>query len=419
MANLKIKKAKKYTMPNGYIIHTIQGEDQKGIFYYVSINQAKEGSKKETALIEGITYRNPVLANLKYQEYKAKFAPKDAVHPISPQPSATNDIIPCKELDEATLLEDGKPEKSIVKETKLPFLRDELRNGILCDKSILRMKHEGVLLYYEEHDDYRERAAFLKSVYVDGIREDFVIDGQNVGYEKQEDGLLLWEGTYETRTAENFFTWLMLQAYIGGLIAQDKFPPVSEPVLKPEPKAKAAGEQISLFDFGGSGKPAGSMEDFLSERDTDIEPMPVPENNIHIRARDMMPVSSKAIIDILRTGGCRTNSRKRIYAKYQQDKTPEEMVAFLKKEYGECGKGFTFGKSMPISVWFDQEGMRLHYGQSARVPQAAILPWDEAEEFIRTMVQNGTYMNADEIAQIKEVECRRVADYVLYFMRDV
>ena len=93
------------------------------------------------------------------------------------------------------------------------------------------------------------------------------------------------------------------------------------------------------------------------------------------------------------------------------------MVTFLQKEYGECGKGFTFGKSMPISVWFDKDGMRLHYGQSARVPQAAILPWDEAEEFIRTMVQNGTYMNADEITQIKEVECKRVADSVLYFMK--
>ncbi len=368
MANLTIKEAKKYTMPNGYIIHTIRGEDQKGIFYYVSINQAKKGSKKETSLIEGITYRNPVLANLKYQEYKAKFSPK---HPAPPQ---TDMIIPCKELEDAALLEEGKPEKSIVKETKLPFLRDELRNGILCDKSILRIKHEGVLLYYEEHDDYRERAAFLKSVYADGIREDFVIDGQSVGYEKQDDGLLLWEGTYETRTAENFFTWLMLQAYIGGLIAQDKFSPVNERVLKPVPKAKDAAEQISLFDFGGSGKPAGSMEDFLSERDTQTEPMPAPDPTIHIRARDMMPVSSKAIIDILRTGGCKTNSRKRIYAKYQQNKTPEEMIAFLQKEYGECGKGFTFGKSMPISVWFDQEGMRLHYGQSARVPQAAILP---------------------------------------------
>ena len=39
----------------------------------------------------------------------------------------------------------------------------------------------------------------------------------------------------------------------------------------------------------------------------------------------------KQIDDILRSGGGRDDSRKRIYAKYQQRKTPEEMTAFLKK----------------------------------------------------------------------------------------
>ena len=38
----------------------------------------------------------------------------------------------------------------------------------------------------------------------------------------------------------------------------------------------------------------------------------------------------KQIDDILRSGGGRDDSRKRIYAKYQQRKTPEEMTAFLK-----------------------------------------------------------------------------------------
>ena len=39
------------------------------------------------------------------------------------------------------------------------------------------------------------------------------------------------------------------------------------------------------------------------------------------------------IDSILRSGGGRDNSRKRIYAKYQQGKTPEEMAEFLKNEY--------------------------------------------------------------------------------------
>lgn len=47
------------------------------------------------------------------------------------------------------------------------------------------------------------------------------------------------------------------------------------------------------------------------------------------------------IIDaVLRTGGGKENSRFRIYAKYQQGKTPKEMERFLVREYGDTGKGF-------------------------------------------------------------------------------
>ena len=50
---------------------------------------------------------------------------------------------------------------------------------------------------------------------------------------------------------------------------------------------------------------------------------------------------------ILRSGGGRDNSRKRIYAKYQQGKSSEEMTEFLKNEYKTTGKGFELdGNSM-------------------------------------------------------------------------
>ena len=48
-------------------------------------------------------------------------------------------------------------------------------------------------------------------------------------------------------------------------------------------------------------------------------------------------ITKEQLDTILRSGGGRENSRKRIYAKYQQGKTPEEMAEFLKKEYGTTG----------------------------------------------------------------------------------
>ncbi len=55
----------------------------------------------------------------------------------------------------------------------------------------------------------------------------------------------------------------------------------------------------------------------------------------------VMPVAfsleQEQIEAILRSGGGRNDSRKRIYAKYRQGKTPEEIAEFLKNEYGTTG----------------------------------------------------------------------------------
>ena len=78
------------------------------------------------------------------------------------------------------------------------------------------------------------------------------------------------------------------------------------------------------------------------------------------------------IDSILRSGGGRDNSRKRIYAKYQQGKTPEEMAEFLKNEYKTTGKGFEFDGN-PVSLWFDEMGMRIGYGTSVKENTIAVM----------------------------------------------
>ena len=120
---------------------------------------------------------------------------------------------------------------------------------------------------------------------------------------------------------------------------------------------------------------------------------------------------------ILRSGGGRDNSRTRIYAKYQQGKTPEEMAEFLKKEYRTTGKGFDFGDN-PVSVWFDESGMRVGYGTSAKENPVAVMSWQEVESHIRTMVENGTYMSEQEAYLVDEVERSRIAQHLFFFFRD-
>ena len=123
------------------------------------------------------------------------------------------------------------------------------------------------------------------------------------------------------------------------------------------------------------------------------------------------------IDSILRSGGGRDNSRKRIYAKYQQGKTPEEMAEFLKNEYKTTGKGFEFDGN-PVSLWFDEMGMRIGYGTSAKENTLAVMGWSEVESHIRVMVENGTYMSANEVFLVDVVERERIATDINNFFRD-
>ena len=123
------------------------------------------------------------------------------------------------------------------------------------------------------------------------------------------------------------------------------------------------------------------------------------------------------IDEILRSGGGRDDCRKRIYAKYQQGKTPEEMAAFLRKEYGVTGKGFIFdGKQ--FAVWFDADGMRIGRGMSAWENTVLSMSWAEIGQNIRSQVENGTYMSASEIYLVDEAERGRIADSLYFFFRN-
>ena len=123
------------------------------------------------------------------------------------------------------------------------------------------------------------------------------------------------------------------------------------------------------------------------------------------------------IEEILRTGGGRENSRNRIYAKYAAGKSPEEMALFLKKEYGVTGKGFHFG-DVPVSVWFDEKGMQIGYGTSAKENPVHASGWEEIENIIRTMIENGNYISTGEAFFANEEEYERVAADLYFFFRD-
>ena len=128
-------------------------------------------------------------------------------------------------------------------------------------------------------------------------------------------------------------------------------------------------------------------------------------------------ITAEQIEEILRTGGGKENSRKRIYHKYQIGKTPEEMTAFLQKEYGETGKGFQFGGEQ-ISVWFNQDGMYAAHGTSAFEHTEVHLSWSAVESVIRGQIEAGSYIDSNEAYLAEQFVRKEFADMLFFCYRD-
>ena len=128
-------------------------------------------------------------------------------------------------------------------------------------------------------------------------------------------------------------------------------------------------------------------------------------------------ITAGQIEEILRTGGGKENSRKRIYHKYQTGKTPEEMEAFLQKEYGETGKGFQLGGEQ-ISVWFNKDGMYAAHGTSAFEHTEVHLSWSAVESVIRGQIEAGNYINNKEAYLADQFVRKELADMLFFYYRD-
>ena len=267
----------------------------------------------------------------------------------------------------------------------------ELQKGILCFDNHLIYKRPEIAGYFQsEYLKNSFRMEEFTELYIGDVR---------AGYRADEDGLTMWKGNYLTREAESRLSWEDARYWVNSYIEDGVY-------LLP-------GEVAEQIDTDGMFKQLDLFTMF-SEQVGNIAMKQAEEKSV-MPTGFVLP--EKQIDDILRSGGGRDDSRKRIYAKYRQRKTPEEMTAFLKKEYGTTGKGFEFdGKQ--IAVWFDEGGMSVGYGTSATEQPILTMEWKEIEQNIRRQVENGTYMGANEAYLVDEVERSRIANHLFFFFRD-
>lgn len=275
---------------------------------------------------------------------------------------------------------------------------EDLQRGILCSDEFLKHKRPEIAGYFQIEQDAKIQADYLRNSFRMEEYTEFNIGEMRGGYRADEDGITLWKGNYLTREAESRLSWEEARFLVNSYMEDGVYLLPGETAERIE----TAGMYQQLDLFSMFTEQAGNLAMKQAETVTPI--------------RSETKIPPEQIADILRSGGGRDNSRKRIYTKYQQGKTPEEMAAFLQKEYGTTGKGFEFdGKQ--LAVWFNEDGMRVGYGTSTERPVLQ-MNWQEVEANIRSQVVNGTYMGANEAYLTDEAERDRIAGHLFFFFRD-
>ena len=93
----------------------------------------------------------------------------------------------------------------------LPFFgRDEVINEILRTTPHLSASLEEIKDYYERNPDNKDRTEYIKSIFNNDYTELTLEDGRTVGYKTFENVLHLWEGKYDSRTAQSFYDWAVI-----------------------------------------------------------------------------------------------------------------------------------------------------------------------------------------------------------------
>ena len=183
---------------------------------------------------------------------------------------------------------------------------------------------------------------------------------------------------------------------------------ISEPVFaEPEP-FYTQGEQLTFF-----GEPVPIEK-------TERKSKPKPTN---IAVSHTAPTTDM-VNHVLRGGSAEPRSLERIVAQFQKGKSISENAEFLRKEFGEDGRGYKytapdFSSTALVSSWTDNTGITVAISNTA-FPEGknAHLEWSEAAERIGEMLENGEYCSQDIIDRAIDNDMKDIAGKLWYLHQD-
>ena len=131
-------------------------------------------------------------------------------------------------------------------------------------------------------------------------------------------------------------------------------------------------------------------------------------------------VPTEVVEEILRTGGNRRGSQLRLIYNCMIEQTPEAATAYVKREYGKGGKGFTINGT-DYSVWFDELGLQIAAGHSVREQaiEKAFLSWDDVAGRIHQLLRQGEYAPQPVLDAARGNALTEYANALAFMERDI
>lgn len=242
----------------------------------------------------------------------------------------------------------------------LPFFgRDEVINEILRTTPHLSASLEEIKDYYERNPDNKDRTEYIKSIFNNDYTELTLEDGRTVGYKTFENVLHLWEGKYDSRTAQSFYDWAVIARHFEAMRLLGEL----SDSIKPLPSMY--GQMTFILDGRAEEKKTSAF------------------------------TFSQEIIDaILANGSGFSEGKMRIYEQFEKSLSAKENADFLKNEYG-------WGGSYPVIIGagidesHDGKGITITKGIGKEKPHIT-LSWSQVEKRIGELIRMDRYLNPKE-----------------------
>ena len=242
----------------------------------------------------------------------------------------------------------------------LPFFgRDEVINEILRTTPHLSASLEEIKDYYERNPDNKDRTEYVKSIFNNDYTELTLEDGRTVGYKTFENVLHLWEGKYDSRTAQSFYDWAVIARHFEAMRL--------------------------LGELSDSIKPLPSMDGQMTF---------ILDGRAEEKKTSAFTFSQEIIDAVLANGSGFSEGKMRIYEQFEKSLSAKENADFLKNEYG-------WGGSYPVIIGagidesHDGKGITITKGISKENPHIT-LSWSQVEKRIGELIRTDRYLNPKE-----------------------